>query len=95
MSLRKKNVGGQLLESLNISRADVEPAHLKLGMRPGGLEGTRARMKFRVAFSEPDHCFARFPRRRDERKLKSLVRLERDMPAKAEDRIENGAGAAR
>jgi hypothetical protein len=83
------------LESLNISRADVEPAHLKLGMSPRGLEGTRARVKFRVAFSEPNDGFARLGRHGDERKLKSLVRQDRDMPAQAEDRIEHGADPAR
>ena len=88
-------MGRQLLENLNISRADVEPAHLKLGMSPGSLEGTRARVKFRVAFGEPDHGCPRVRRRRDERKLKSLVRQERDMPAQAEDGIKNGADPAR
>ena len=88
-------MGRQLLKNLNISWADVEPAHLKLGMSPRCLEGTRTRVKFRVAFGEPDHSFARLGRRRDERKLESLVRQERDMPAQAQDRIKNGADPAR
>ena len=64
-------------------------------MSPRCLEGTRARVKFRVAFGEPDHGLARLCRRRDERKLKSLVRQNRDIPAQAKNRIENGAGPAR
>jgi hypothetical protein len=95
LSLWKKNVGGQLLEGLNISRADVKPAHLKLGMSPRGLESTRASVKFRIAFGEPDDPFARVCHPRDERELESLVRQNRNMPAKAEDRIKNGAGSAR
>jgi hypothetical protein len=94
LSLRKKNVGGQLLEGLNISRANVKPTHLKLGMSPRSLERTRARVKFCVAVGEPDNRFARVCHRRDEHKLESLVRQNRDMPAQAEDRIENGADPA-
>ena len=95
MSLREKDVCRQLLKSLNISRADVEPAHLKLGMSPRSLEGTSARVKLRVAFGEPNDGFARLRRHRDERKLKPLVRQDRDMPAQAEDRIEHGSDPAR
>src|SRR5438105_15325715 len=59
LSLWEKDVCRQLLESLNISRADVEPAHLKLRMSPRSLEGTRARVKLRVAFGEPNDVFSR------------------------------------
>src|SRR4029077_19409829 len=83
LSLWEKDVCRQLLESLNISRADVEPAHLKLGMSPRSLEGTSARVKLRIAFGEPNDGFARLRRHRDERKLKSLVRQDRDTPAQA------------
>ena len=95
LSLREKDVCRQLLESLNISRADVEPAHLKLGMSPRSLEGTRARVKLRVAFGEPNDGFARLRGHRDQRKLKSLVRQDRDIPTQAEDRIEHGPDPAR
>ena len=88
-------MGGQLLKSLNVSRADMEPAHLKLGMGPGGLEGARARVKLRVALGQRDNGFARLCHHRDERKLKSLVRQNHHMPAQAEDRIEHGANAVR
>ena len=95
LSLREKDVCRQLLESLNISRADVEPAHLKLGMSPRSLEGTRARVKLRVAFGEPNDGFARLRRHRDERKLKSLVRQNHHFPTLAEDRIEHSANLVR
>ncbi len=95
LSLRKDDVGRQLLEGLNISRADVEPAHLKLGMGPRGLEGARARVKLRVALGQRDNGFARLCHHGDERKLKSFVRQNRDMPAQAEDRIEHGADPVR
>src|SRR5437762_4578563 len=95
LSLREKDVCRQLLESLNISRADVEPAHLKLRMSPRSLEGARALVKLRVAFGEPNDCFARRRCHCDERKLKSLVRQDRDTPAQAEDRIEPSADPAR
>ena len=91
----EKDVGRQLLESLNISRADVKPTHLKLRMGPRSLEGTPARVKFCVAFGEPDHRFARLCHRCDERKLEPLVRENGDIPAHTENRIENSAGPAR
>ena len=89
------NESRQLLKGLNISRADVEPAHLQLGMGPGGLESARARMEFRVALSQRDNRFTRLRHDGDKRKLKAFVRQDRDTPAQAEDRIENGADAVR
>src|SRR5205814_9117731 len=82
LSLREKDVCRQLLESLNIFRADVEPAHLKLGMSPRSLEGTRARVKLRVAFGASNDGFARLRRHRDQRKMKSMVRQDSATPTK-------------
>jgi hypothetical protein len=59
LGLRKEDVSGKLLESLNIARADAKPAHLELGMRPSRLKSARAGTKLRVAFSQPDDFFAR------------------------------------
>ena len=90
-----KKWGRQLLKGLHIARADAEPAHLELGMGPRGFKGARASMKLRVALGQPDDGFARIGHHRDERKLKSLVRRDRDAPTQAEDRVEHSAGPVR
>src|SRR5436305_14410166 len=81
LSLGKKNMCCQLSESLNISWADVEPAHFKLRMGPRCLEGARAGVRVHVALRQPDGGFARLRDQCDERKLKSLIRQDRYLTA--------------
>ncbi len=90
LGLRKDNEGRQLLKDLHIAGADVEPAHLQLGMGPCCLKSACASVKLCVALGQSDNRFARLRHHGDERKLKSLVRQDRDAPAQAEDRIEHG-----
>src|SRR2546421_57774 len=49
LGLRKDNKASQLLKGLHIGPANVEAAHLQLGMGPGGLKSARASVKLRVA----------------------------------------------
>src|SRR5437870_10611789 len=94
LGLWKDNEAGQLLKGLHIGPANVEPAHLQLGMGPSGLKSARASVKLRVASRQCNNRFAGLCHHRDERELKSLVRQNRDAPAQAEDRIEHGTDTA-
>ena len=64
-------------------------------MGPGGLKSAPASVELRIALGQRDDRFARLGDHGDERKLKALVRQDRDVPAQAEDRIEHGADAVR
>src|SRR6266699_5086070 len=48
LCLRKDNEGCQSLKGLHIARADMQPAHLQLGMGPGGFKSAGASVKLRV-----------------------------------------------
>ncbi len=57
LGLRKDDESRQLLKGLHISRANAEPAHLQLGMGPGGFKRARAGVELRVAFRQCDNRF--------------------------------------
>src|SRR5918996_3930840 len=95
LRLWKDDEAGELLKDLHIGPPNAEPTHLQLGTGPCGLESARASVKLRVATRECDDRFARLCHHGNERELKSLVRQNRDPPAQAKNRIENGAHTVR
>ncbi len=64
-------------------------------MGPGGLKGAGAGRKLRVTLEQGHDRLARFRHHRDDGKLKTLVRRDRDPAAQTEDRIEHGADTVR
>ena len=92
--LREKDVRAEMLKKLHVSGADVEAAHLELGMRPRHLKGARRDAKFRVALDQSNHRLARFGDHGDEGKLQALIGQDRHATTQTEDGIEDRADTA-
>src|SRR5947208_4138733 len=69
LGLWKDNEAGKLLKGLHISPANVEPAHLQLGMGPLGLKSAGASVKLSLASRVLHNHVARLFVQRNERQL--------------------------
>jgi len=90
LGLWQDNQAGQLLKCLHISTSNVQPAHLKLGMRPCGFKSAHTSVKLRIAPRQCHNRFARLCYHRDERELKPLVRQNGHAPTQTKYRVEHG-----
>src|SRR6185369_12579102 len=95
LGLWKDDQAGQLLKGLYIGPANVQPAHLKLRMSPGGLKSARTSVKLRITPRQRNNRFTGICHHCNERELKPLVRQNRNAPAQAEYWIEHCADTVR
>src|SRR3954453_2326204 len=95
LRLWKDDQAGQLLKRLHIGPANVQPAHLQLGMGPCAFKGSHTSVKLRIACRQHNNCFARICHNRDERELKPLVRQNCHATAETQYRIEHGTDSVR